>query len=87
MAYIKEYPPPPPTSLGSKRTASRSLYSRQPAFLGGRSAGTFITRETKEPNNRVLLGVSLFGCIVSFVVRNDCASVPTEGTFSQAPPF
>ena len=36
----------------------------------GLPAGTVITKETKEPNNRVLLGILLFGCIVSFVVRN-----------------
>ena len=36
----------------------------------GLSAGSVITKETKEPNNRVLLGILLFGCIVSFVVRN-----------------
>ena len=34
----------------------------------GLSAGTVITEETKVPNNRVLLGALLFGCIVSFVV-------------------
>ena len=38
----------------------------------GLSAGTVITKETKEPNNRVLLGALLFGCIVSFVLRNLC---------------
>ena len=32
------------------------------------SAGTVITKETKVPNNRVLPGALLFGCIVSFVV-------------------
>ena len=36
----------------------------------GLSAGNVITKETKEPNNRVLLGALLFGCIVSFVVPN-----------------
>ena len=36
------------------------------------SACTVITKETKEPNNRVLLGALLFGCIVSLVVRNLC---------------
>ena len=36
----------------------------------GLSAGTVITKEGKEPNNRVLLGALLFGCIVTFVVRN-----------------
>ena len=38
----------------------------------GLSAGTIITRETKETNNRALLVVLLFGCIVSFVERNLC---------------
>ena len=46
----------------------------------GLSAGTVITKETKEPNNRVLLGALLFGCIVSFVLRNLCLGIPTEGT-------
>ena len=45
----------------------------------GLSAGTVLTKETKEPNNRVLLGALLFGCIVFFVYVI-CASVPTEGT-------
>ena len=40
----------------------------------GLSAGTVITEETKEPNNRVLLGALLFGFIVSFVLRNLCLS-------------
>ena len=44
----------------------------------GLSAGTVITEETKVPNNRVLLGTLLFGCIVSFVVVI-CDSLPTEG--------
>ena len=44
----------------------------------GLSAGTVITKETKVPNNRVLLGALLFGCIVSFVVVI-CDSLPTEG--------
>ena len=34
------------------------------------SACTVNAKETKEPNNRVLLKALLFGCIVSFVVRN-----------------
>ena len=42
--------------------------------LWGLSAGTVITKETKGPNNRVLLGALLFGCVVSFVVRNPCIS-------------
>ena len=37
--------------------------------LWGLSAGTIITKETKGPNNRVLLGALLFGCIVSFVTE------------------
>ena len=44
----------------------------------GLSAGTVITEETKVPNDRVLLGALLFGCIVSFVVVI-CDSLPTEG--------
>ena len=44
----------------------------------GLSAGTVITKETKVPNNRVLLGTLLFGCIVSFVVVI-CDLLPTEG--------
>ena len=44
----------------------------------GLSAGTVITEETKVPNNRVLLGALLLGCIVSFVVVI-CDSLPTEG--------
>ena len=36
----------------------------------GLSAGTIITKVTKKPNNRVLPGALLFGCIVSFVVHN-----------------
>ena len=38
----------------------------------GFSAGTVITKETKEPNNRVLLGALLSGSFGSFVVRNLC---------------
>ena len=38
----------------------------------GLSAGTVITKETKATNNRVLLVVLLFGCIVSFVEHNLC---------------
>ena len=49
----------------------------------GLSAGTVITKKTKEPNNRVLLGVLLFGCVVSFVVCNLCLDIPTEGTVKQ----
>ena len=36
----------------------------------GLSTGTVITKEAKEPNNRVPLRALLFGWIVSFVVRN-----------------
>ena len=46
----------------------------------GLSAGTVITKETKEPNNRVLLGALLFGCIVSFVLRNR-AHETTQASF------
>ena len=42
------------------------------AIYTGLSAGTVITKETKERNNRVLLEALLFGCIVSFVLRNLC---------------
>ena len=42
----------------------------QNRLFGGLSEGTIVTKETKEPNNRVLLEALLFGCIVSFVVRN-----------------
>ena len=35
----------------------------------GLSAGTVITKEKKDQNNRVPLGPLLFGGIVSFVVR------------------
>ena len=44
------------------------------------SAGTVITKETKEPNNKVLLKALLFGCIVSFVTRNLCL-----GTYRRNP--
>ena len=40
--------------------------------MWGLSAGTMITKEAKEPNNRVLLGALLFNCFVSFVVCNLC---------------
>ena len=46
----------------------------------GLSAGTVITKESKNPNNRVLLRALLFRCIVSFVVRNLCLGTYTEGT-------
>ena len=36
----------------------------------GLSAGTIITKETKKPKNRALLGALLFGYMVSFVVCN-----------------
>ena len=39
-------------------------------YSGRLSAGTVITKKTKEPKNRVLLGALLFGCVVSFVVCN-----------------
>ena len=47
----------------------------------GLSAGSVITKETKEPNNRVLLGILLFGCIVSFVVRNLWLSTKRRNPF------
>ena len=40
--------------------------------MWGLSAGTVITKETKEPNNGVLLVALLFGGIVSFVLRYLC---------------
>ena len=52
---------------GCKSTLKKKKNS---GFSG--NAGTVITKETKEPNNRVLLGALLFGCIVSFVLRNLC---------------
>ena len=36
----------------------------------GLSAGTTITKVTKKPNNRVLPGALLVGCIVSFAAHN-----------------
>ena len=43
------------------------------SYQSGLSAGTVITKETKELNKRVpLQRALLFGCIVSFVVRNPC---------------
>ena len=40
--------------------------------MWGLSAGTVITKETKEPNNGVLLVALLFDGIVSFVLRYLC---------------
>ena len=54
------------------------MYYRSPLPLIWRtgsatvSAGTIITKESKKPNNRALLGALLFGCIFSLVVRNLC---------------
>ena len=40
------------------------------SYQSGLSAGTIITKETKELNKRIpLQRALLFGCIVSFVVR------------------
>ena len=59
----------------------RSRYIKKPSEICLRfglssrwslSAGTVITNETKEPNHRALQRALLFGCIVSFVVRNLC---------------
>ena len=61
-----------------KKSASQKLISYSHSEFVGLSAGTVITEETKVPNNRVLLGALLFGCIVSFVVVI-CDSLPTEG--------
>jgi len=48
----------------------------------GLSAGTIITKETKEPNNRVLLASwGLYCLVVLFLLFYIiCASVPREGT-------
>ena len=50
----------------------------------GLSAGTVITKETKESNKRILMGAFLFSCIVFLLKVFEstviCASVPTEGT-------
>ena len=48
----------------------RFLQGQGASNITGLSAGTVITKETKEPNNRVFLGALLFACIVSFVLRN-----------------
>ena len=66
-----------------RRHPTSSCYSMKlPAIMrcvywvGVRTAGSFITiitkKKTKEPNDRVLLGALLFGCVVSFGVCNLC---------------
>ena len=57
----------------------QNTFGRQNHALG-LSAGTVITKESKNPNNRVLLRALFFVCIVSFVVRNLCLGTYTEGT-------
>ena len=49
----------------------------------GLSAGTVITKETMEPNNRVLLKALLFGCIVSFVIRYRCLGTKENKTLNR----
>ena len=58
----------------------QNTFGRQNYALVGLSAGTVITKESKNPNNRVLLRALLFRCIVSFVVRNLCLGTYPEGT-------
>ena len=53
-------------SFSENKVPGRSYIER----ILGLSAGTVITKQTKEPNNRVPLGALLIGCIVSLVVRN-----------------
>ena len=65
-----------PFSTSMKNQLHKISYSH--CEFVGLSAGTVITKETKVPNNRVLPGALLFGCIVSFVVVI-CDSLPTEG--------
>ena len=55
----------------------QNTFGRQNHALG-LSAGTVITKESKNPNNRVLLRALLFGYIVSFVVRNLCLGTYTD---------
>ena len=55
-----------PFSTFAKNQVHKISYSH--CEFVGLSAGTVITKETKVPNNRVLPGALLFGCIVSFVV-------------------
>ena len=49
----------------------------------GLSAGTVITKETKEPNNRVLLGANYCLVVLVLLVYVICASITTEGTIKQ----
>ena len=46
----------------------------------GLSAVTMITKEAKEPNNRVLLGALLFIIVLFLLLYVIFALVPTEGT-------
>ena len=85
MAYIKEYPPPPG---GPKPTASRYLYSRLPAFFGG-----FVLQvpssQKKQKNQIIEFSLGFHCLVVLFLLlyAMTVPRVPTEGNFSQAPPF
>ena len=50
------------------------------ATIWGLSAATMITKEAKEPNNRVLLGALLFIIVLFLLLYVIFALVPTEGT-------
>ena len=50
------------------------------ATIWGLSAVTMITKEAKEPNNRVLLGALLFIIVLFLLLYVIFALVPTEGT-------
>ena len=56
----------------SPRVAFLQSYKFHKRSLLRLSVGTVITKEIKEPDNRVLPGALLIGCIVSFVVRSLC---------------
>ena len=56
----------------SPRVAFLQSYKFHKRSLLHLSVGTVITKEIKEPDNRVLPGALLIGCIVSFVVRSLC---------------
>ena len=62
---------------GGQHEKCRSVQEK----YGGLSEGTVFAKETKEPNNRVLLGALLLGFIVFFfLLYVICALVPTEET-------
>ena len=58
------------------------VYPSFPMPKLGLFAGTVVTKETIEPNDGVLLGALLFGCIVFLLLLLYviCASVTTDGT-------